>query len=408
MGVPQGPSANASPEQIGTLAHITSPLWWVVVVVLMALGTAISVWALVGEIYVTVSGLGVVVPSSGVITLVTANAAGRVAEIKVEPGEQVQAGQVVALLIQERLRDDLEAAKASLKALTDQRQQQVDQNQVALSGQKAATDAQIASLQDKMASLRQTLVFQTKVLSDMEDELKQGFATRTQVEQARSDKINTELTLHDTATQIQTVRTQLAQDKASAEQQIFSLDQQILKARQQVHEAFQTLTHSETVWAPIDGQIATIATSFGKMVAEGDPVMVMEPESTNVRVAAYFQIADGKRIQRGSSVRVKINSIDSDVYGTAVGTVIDVADLPATGASLRNTMENDKLVAEIEQAGAPLKVLVDLDPIKDRPRYVMMSSGKPSPISVTIGTTITAQVIVEKSAPISYVIRLFD
>jgi hypothetical protein len=54
------------------------------------------------------------------------------------------------------------------------------------------------------------------------------------------------------------------------------------------------------------------------------------------------------------------------------------------------------MVSQIERVGAPLKVLITLDPVPDKPGLVMMSSGRPSPVKVTVGTTITAEVIAQK------------
>lgn len=408
MNSAQGQAAPISADQIGTLTHITSPLWWVVVGVLSVIGIVLGIWALVGEVYVTVSGLGVVIPSNGVITSVPATGAGRVVSLSVKHGDQVRAGQELAKISQDRLKQALDSAQQELVALQSQRALQAKQSEDFLAQRKASAQAQIATLQAKLASLKDTAAFQAKVQADLEDELKRGFATRTQVEQARSDKISTELNISDTSTQIQGVRTQLEQDQANAEQQLFSQDQGILKARQQVEDTTQALSHAQAVTAPMDGRVASIATAVGKMVAEGNPIIVMEPVSKGVMVAAYYQIADGKQIQLGSRVRVKVGSIDSDVFGTASGVVSYVDDLPSTSESLKNTMENQTLVQQIEQAGAPLKVVVSLDEAPGKPGYVMMASGKPSPVMVTTGTTVTAQAIVQTSAPISYVIRLFN
>lgn len=424
MNAPQDTNASASPEQIGTLANLVSPLWWLVLAVILSLSVAITMWAVAGEVYVTVSGLGVVMPSQGVIAPVVTNAGGRVSEIKVAPGQEVKAGEVVLVLYQERLSSELDAARESLNALLEQQGKLTKQNLGFLLGQEATTQAQIDSLEQKLASLQQALSYQTGVLADLERELAEGFATRSQVEQARTDKRNSEFTKLDTTTQIRTLRTQLEQTKADAEQQLFSFEQQILQAKQQERDATLVLALAEKVKAPIDGLIESIATTPGKSVAAGDAVMLMVSAYDEVRVAAYFQIDAGKQISPGTAARVQIHSIDADIYGTAVGQVVAVADLPSTTNELQNLFENDTLVSEIQQGGATLQVLIDLEtapppnapckpgahcpaPATTSSRYIKLASGRPTPIPVTIGTTITAQVIVEQSAPISYVISLF-
>lgn len=399
---------NDTPEHIGTLTCITSPLWWIIVAVLATVGVALAIWAIIGEVFVTVSGLGFVVPEQGQITVVSSRAAGRVVKLLVNSDDEVKAGDAVAEIAQPHLKAQVDAAQAVVSLLERQRQRQAKQTDEDLARRGSATQAQIATQQAKLQSLQENSTFRAKVLADMEDEMKQGFTTRTQVEQARSDKINTDLSLRDTATQIQTLRTQLEEDRATAQRQLFTLDQDILKAKQQVEDLQQTLLVSQKVVAPIDGRIASISTAEGKMVAADDQVAVMQPNSPGIVVAAYFQVADGKQVKPGAKVRVTIGSIDSDVYGTADGVVQFVSELPSTTESLKNTIENKTMVAQIERAGSPIKALVTLEPIRGKPGYIKMSSGRASPVPITVGTTVTTQVIVQKSIPISYVIRLFN
>ena len=397
-----------TPENIGTLTCITSPLWWIVVAVLLSMGGAVLLWSLFGEIFVTVSGLGYVAPAQGRITVVPARATGRVVKMYVNQGDNVRANDLIAQIAQPQLKSQVDAARSMMNALHNQRERQAKQSQEYLSKRGSVVQGQVAAQQEKLKSLQENSAFRAQVLLDMEDEMKQGFTTRTQVEQARNDKITTDLNLRDTSSQIQTLRTQLEEDRASAQRQLFTLDQDILKAQQQAEELESSLALSQNIVAPINGRVASLATFEGKVVVANDSVVIMEPEASGVMAVAYFQIADGKKIQTGAKVRIKIGSIDSDVYGTAVGTVSSVADLPSTTESLRNGIENKTMVAQLEKAGAPLAAFIRFEPVPGKPGFIMMSSGRPSPVAISVGTTLTAQVIVQKSMPISYVIRLFN
>jgi multidrug resistance efflux pump len=333
-------AANDTPEKIGTLTCITSPLWWIIVAVLVTMGGAVVLWSLLGEIFVTVSGLGLVVPAQGEITVVPVKAAGRVVKVAVKENDLVRQGDLIAEINQAHLQSQLEAAQTIVSTMKIQRERQGKQSQEYLARRESGVRDQIAALQAKLKSLKDSSAFRAKVLVDMEDEMKQGFATRTQLEQARNDKITTDLNLRDTASQIETLRTQLEEDRSAAQRQLFSLDQEILKAQQQADDYERTLMVAQKIVAPIDGRVASLATAEGKMVSVEDVVAIMEPISAGVGIAAYFQIADGKQIQPGAKARVKIGSIDSDVYGTATGTVVFVSDLPSTTESLKNTIEN--------------------------------------------------------------------
>mgnify|MGYP006276752701 CR=1 FL=1 len=409
MSQPKPATGNgATPTEIGALTAITSPKWWLVVVVFSALGSALIAWSIFGQIFVTVTGLGVVVPAEGKITAVPARAPGRVSNVAVKPNDQVNASDLIAEIEQPRLRAQYAAALDLVKVLKEQRDRVARQTEDNIRQHQELAQGQIAAQEARLASLKEAGQFRSQVLADMEDEYKQGFATRTQLEQARGDKITNDLNLRDAATQIQNIKTQLESDRASAQRTVFALDQDVLKAEQDAADLRQNLQQSEQVLAPMAGRIATVSTAVGKSVTADYPVAIIEPDAQNVVVAAYFLVADGKRIQPGAQARVKIGSIDSDVYGTAMGEVYEISDLPSTSESLRNTIENETFVAQIQKAGAPLRVMIKLHRAEGRPGHVMMSSGLPSPVPVTIGTSASAQAVVQKVAPISYIIRLVE
>lgn len=398
---------NVTPENIGTLTSITSPLWWVIVAVLMTIGTAVVVWSIVGEVFVTVSGLGILVPTAGSFTTVSSIAGGRVVKIPVKVNEHLQVGDMIAEIDQPVLKDELNATKLMVVRLKDQREHQTRQYEAFLADRERVAQENIANLQAKIKSLRDASAFSAKMLADTEDELKQGFATRTQVEQARIDKSTNDFNQRDTYSQIQTIRNQLADDRSTVQRQLFSLDQDILKTQQQAENYEKSLSLAQNITAPIDGIVASLTTAEGKMVTANAPVAVMEPVSPGLTVAAYFLVADGKQIHPQAKAQIKIGSVDSNIYGTAVGTVEFVADLPSTSGSLRNVFENDAMVNQFEQFGSPIKVIIKLEEVPGKPGFVMMSSGRPSPFAVSTGTTVTAQVVVHKSAPISYIFQLF-
>jgi len=402
----QQPGNNTAPTQIGSLTAITSPKWWVVVAVFSAIGFAAITWSIVGEIYITVTGLGVVVPVEGKITTVPARTGGRVKRVAVNLNDHVEAGDLIAEIHQPLLRAKYEAATELIRVLTAQRAKEARQNEESLRRREALAEGQIAAQNARLASLTEAGQFRARVLADMEDEFAQGFATRTQLEQARGEKITNDLNLRDAQTQVQNIRAQLEQERTSSQRSLFSLDQEILKAEQNAADILQNLTQSERVVAPLAGRVASIATATGKLVPAEYPVAIIEPEAQDVTVAAYFQIADGKRIEKGAQVRVKVGSIDSDVFGTALGTVDEVAELPSTAESIKNLVENETFVTQMQRAGAPLRVMIKLTPAEGQPGHLMMSSGKPSPTPVTVGTTASAQVLVQRVAPISYVINL--
>ena len=160
---------NTTPTKIGSLTAITSPKWWVVVAVFSAIGFAAITWSIVGEIYITVTGLGVVVPVEGKITTVPARAAGRVKRVAVNLNDHVEAGDLIAELDQPLLRAKYEAANDLIRLLTAQRAREARQNDDNLRRREALAEGQIAAQNARLASLTEAGQFRARVLTDMED-----------------------------------------------------------------------------------------------------------------------------------------------------------------------------------------------------------------------------------------------
>lgn len=85
----------ASPEQLDQLMTVTSPLGWLGLLVSVALIVTVTVWGFYGQIPLQVDGPGILLHPGGLRT-VAAMTAGRVVDVLVKVGDQVEQGQVVA------------------------------------------------------------------------------------------------------------------------------------------------------------------------------------------------------------------------------------------------------------------------------------------------------------------------
>ncbi len=84
----------ASPDQLDQVITITDPRGWLAITALGLIAGAIVIWSILGEVPVTVSGQGVIRPSTG-LPAVVAPVSGQVVSLDVNRTLRVEAGQVL-------------------------------------------------------------------------------------------------------------------------------------------------------------------------------------------------------------------------------------------------------------------------------------------------------------------------
>lgn len=107
-----------SPDQLDKLFAPTTPVAWVALAAVLLLVISALVWSVFGVMANKVNGTGLIIDSAGVVNI-SHNASGRLAELKVNVGDYVRQGQIVAVVEQPsleaqmaRLNRELSSAKS--------------------------------------------------------------------------------------------------------------------------------------------------------------------------------------------------------------------------------------------------------------------------------------------------------
>jgi HlyD family secretion protein len=102
----------STPEKLDQLIKVTSPKGWIVLITLsIILGTGIA-WSFFGEIKTKLNVVGVLL--GGEIYEVVSISNGQLVNLKVETGDLVNEGEIVAVIEQPELYSQIEEVKASL------------------------------------------------------------------------------------------------------------------------------------------------------------------------------------------------------------------------------------------------------------------------------------------------------
>jgi len=90
----------SSPDQLDRLMRVTDPKTWLALAALTALTLAVVLWSVFGSVATSVRTQGVVIREGGNY-IIRANTTGRLADLKVQRGDRLSPGQVIATLAPE-------------------------------------------------------------------------------------------------------------------------------------------------------------------------------------------------------------------------------------------------------------------------------------------------------------------
>jgi HlyD family secretion protein len=269
--------------------------------------------------------------------------AGRIREITVREGDQVKAGQVIAVLDDDQLKAREEQARSAveqaaarvaraqqqiavLQAQLQQSQLSVDQSRVDAQGRVSQAEAQVAAAEAQLAqaeaSYNQALYDAEKYaklagtgdVSERTDRQARTTAesqralvasARKQVEAARGALLAAKANLANPsirAAQSAAIEKQIAQAQADVE----AARADAARARAQLEEA-RANRSDLTVVAPFDGTIATRAAEPGEVVTAGTPIVTLI-NLNQVYLRGFIPEGQIGRVRVGQRARVYLDS----------------------------------------------------------------------------------------------------
>jgi len=134
----------------------------------------------------------------------------------------------------------------------------------------------------------------------------------------------------------------------------------------------------------------------------GSEVVRITPKvQANQIVVCYVPLAQAKKIERGMTVNVSLDSLDSQSYGNMVARVVNI-DAYATSTTGMSSVigSGNYLDTTFTNGGPVVAVACELYPGETQSGYYW-SNEKGAKVAVTNGSLVTAKIVTEEVAPIS-------
>lgn len=360
----------SSPDKLDQLVTVVGPKGWVALYAIFGLVAVTIFWSIFGSVSVKVQANGILLRTGGVLNVPTL-ISGRITDIAVDTGSEIQRGDVIARIEQPDLLYEIFLLRQNIQDAVDLTKQRVIQ----FKAKQKNLLKQLKALDERLASRKE--LFQ------------KGLVTRQIV--------------IDTAEKIQQINFDLDQipiDIQKEQDNMETLAKQLLTKQD-------ALQRNSRIISPYSGTVVEVKVNVDGIAEAGQNIIGMELVGRTIRELEgliFVKASDGKKIKRGMSVSISPSDIKTEEYGSMIGTVIEVSSYPITKQAMLSTLGNETFANQMLEQGALFAVTVHLKTDPNSYNGFAWTSEKGPPSKVLSGSLCQASVTVEKRRPISFVI----
>jgi membrane fusion protein len=286
------------------------------------------------------TAMGVLAPTSGAVRVIPARA-GRVAELKVAEGDQVEAGQILLTLDSRQMLQEGGTLEASLTEAMG-RQTQFLRERIAAEETQAATEdarlkALLAGTGTELAALRAERSLQAERIALAGERLDilrrlraDGHVAKAEQRAQEEVWLSQRQALVALDRQIAAAEAAQAEARAQRDQLAPQTAAKLAELRSLLTEVEQRQTEitaqgGEVVRAPIAGRVAALQTTVGGTVDPSRPVLTLMPKGSELRAELYVASRAIGFVSIGQRVRLMYDAFPFQRFGTYGGVVESVS-----------------------------------------------------------------------------------
>jgi HlyD family secretion protein len=397
------PEPLPSSEQLDRLVPVTGARSWLALAALCLLLATAVVWGVGGSVSRHVTGQGILVPLGNVLD-VTAPGAGTVATISVAPGSQVQKGDLIAQLARPPTTPALDHARqvvAELKAEQARLAQQLAAQEAAL---KAGLERQRAALRAGMDTAGQRIALSDQALAALST-ARPGDLTRQRIQDATLARQQAEQEVRRAESEMARLDSEVIEAAQRRQEELGRAQTRINDAERRIAELDVEIAAASSVLAPVAGRIIDVKVSAGSPASAGTPIASIQSGDQGLELVLYVPPRHRKDVKPGMPVQVEPASLPKDAYGTLIGQVTAISELPTPPEAMLAVLQNEDLVRRLSADGPPYVVRVRL--AREPDGSLASSSGRTPGVAITPRTLAQATVTVGEDRPIALAIPLF-
>ncbi|MBQ7516297.1 MAG: efflux RND transporter periplasmic adaptor subunit [Schwartzia sp.] len=174
---------------------------------------------------------------------------------------------------------------------------------------------------------------------------------------------------------------------------------QLASAKEKFHQQAQVIS-------PYDGKVVARRVRTGEIVQAGAVLYDVDVQEKNQDIFAviFVPALTGNKIKPGTTLQVSPGAIDASLYGSLVGTVIDISTFPVNSDRVTYWTGNREFANWVvkQNGGAVMEVRVELTRDDSTKSGYLWTTMEGPDENLSEGMTCTAIAIVDRKAPLVY------
>ena len=301
---------------------------WPMISILSAGFAALAFWASQSELDQLVRATGQVIPDART-QIIQAADGGVLFELRVQEGQAVKAGQILAVLEKERAQagfKEIVARVASLRAILDRTNAEISQKPLLFNKQSTAfpefTTAQAGLYMQRKKTLDEELGYLQEALTNAKEELEMNQKLMKTGDTSRLDLLRSERQVTDLSGRISATRNRYLQE---ARQDASKAEEELATTQQKLNERQSILNHTDLT-SPVGGVVKYLrVNTIGGVLRPGDELMQIAPTDGGFFVEGRVTPSDVGSLKLGLPVTVRVDSFDYSIYGTLKGQLTHIS-----------------------------------------------------------------------------------
>jgi len=301
---------------------------WPMISILSAGFAALAFWASQSDLDQLVRATGQVIPDART-QIIQAADGGVVFELRVQEGQAVKAGQILAVLEKERAQagfKEIVARVASLRAILDRTNAEIRQIPLAFNKQSAAfpefTTAQAGLYMQRKKTLDEELGYLQEALTNAKEELEMNQKLMKTGDTSRLDLLRSERQVTDLSGRISATRNRYLQE---ARQDASKAEEELATTQQKLNERQSILNHTDLT-SPVGGVVKYLrVNTIGGVLRPGDELMQIAPTDGGFFVEGRVTPSDVGSLKLDLPVTVRVDAFDYSIYGTLKGRLTHIS-----------------------------------------------------------------------------------
>lgn len=397
------------PTRIESLMQVIRPKGWLALWSLLGFITIALAWSVFGTVPLTVLGDGILLSPGGVLEVVSSSQ-GRLKDYRIQPGDMVKEGQLVAVIDQPLVTQRLDEATRERELLLETRTKTLAFQSRQTSGRSRLNVNRRKDLEQNLAALREQRVWLEEMGRNLEDLFKKAVVTKPKLLENLVEKGKVEQSITRIENELRQLGMEEEFNRIQVEREILDVENRINGVNSRIEGLQQEFERETRVLSPYTGTVVELYSNVGEVVSRGTSLFSVVPQGPDsltdqgeLIAIAYVNAADGKKVRKGMLAQVIPSIIKRTEYGGMVGQVRTIADIPSSIEGMQHTLKNKALTNSLAGGASPYEVRIALHPDSGNKTGYRWTSRAPN-LVISPGTLCKVDILAVRTHPITLLI----